>query len=196
MKLDDKSIINVALDFETLGVNSRAPIIQIGAVAFDNLALGETFESPVAPDFTKRVADMSTICWWQDQDLEARGVFKRKGYTQYKAVHKFSEWLAYLRTYPEDTFLTPSNGKKIRIFTWGHSDIIWLTTLFEDNGLSIEDYVPYRNLIDMRAVNQAFGINVEQARNAKPHDALEDAKFLAHFTRKYFWHLHNEVYFQ
>lgn len=71
------SMTHLMTDVETMGKNPNAPIVAIGAVLFDPVALelGETFYVQVSLEDAVRnggVMDASTVLWWLQQDEAAR----------------------------------------------------------------------------------------------------------------------------
>lgn len=62
------------LDLETLSSEPNAPIIQIGATAFDIRAgvVGPSLTISVRPDFRITPPSLSTVCWWLQQNEGAR----------------------------------------------------------------------------------------------------------------------------
>lgn len=68
--------MNVMLDLETLGFNSNAPILSIGAVEFDNYGLYRSFYVEIDLQSCLDAGlkpDASTILWWQGRDNFPRG---------------------------------------------------------------------------------------------------------------------------
>ena len=71
--------MEVMLDLETMGNGSRAAIIAIGAVAFDQTGVHDHFYSTVDLESSMRAGmecDASTIMWWMQQSEQARAAFK------------------------------------------------------------------------------------------------------------------------
>lgn len=67
---------DIMIDIETLSSSPRAAVIQIGACAF-NLRTGDigpTFSKMVKPDLKHTEISVSTVCWWLEQNEEARRV--------------------------------------------------------------------------------------------------------------------------
>ena len=64
----------VMLDLETLSAEPNAPIVQVGAVAF-NIRTGEigpSLKINVRPDFEKTPPSLSTVRWWITKEEDAR----------------------------------------------------------------------------------------------------------------------------
>ena len=88
--------MHVMVDLETMGTRPDAPIIAIGAVAFDAKAIHNEFY--VVVDLADSVAkgavmDPSTVLWWMKQSDEARSEFEREGRALGLALGMFREWI-------------------------------------------------------------------------------------------------------
>lgn len=89
---------DVMLDLETLGINSNAPILAIGAVYFnpESRRLGRTFYQAIeltsSLDSGAKI-DASTVIWWMQQSEEARKVFIDNTITLTQALTNFSDFL-------------------------------------------------------------------------------------------------------
>lgn len=73
----DRKRSDVMIDLETMGTNTCAPIVSIGAVFFspESEELGPTFYVPVnlrSSMLNGGIADGDTILWWLKQSKEAR----------------------------------------------------------------------------------------------------------------------------
>jgi exodeoxyribonuclease VIII len=88
--------MHIMIDLETMGNRPNAPIIAIGAVAFDANGIDREFYEVVDLDSAVRsgaVIDPSTVMWWLQQSDEARtSLFVMDGVTLSKALDKFSLW--------------------------------------------------------------------------------------------------------
>ena len=88
--------MHIMIDLETMGNRPNAPIIAIGAVAFDANGIDREFYEVVDLDSSVRsgaVIDPSTVMWWLQQSDEARAsLFVMDGVTLSKALDKFSLW--------------------------------------------------------------------------------------------------------
>ena len=88
--------MHVMIDLETMGTRPDAPIIAIGAVAFDEKAIHSEFY--VVVDLADSVAeggvmDPNTVLWWMKQSDEARAEFAREGQELGLALGMFREWI-------------------------------------------------------------------------------------------------------
>ncbi len=89
--------MKVMLDIETMGNNSNAPIISIGAVSFDDENVSDRFYTQVNLQSSidcGGIVDGSTVMWWLQQSEAARIAFKynEKAPHLCEALHKFSQW--------------------------------------------------------------------------------------------------------
>ena len=89
---------NVMVDLETMGTNSDAAIISIGAVKFDlkNQKITDRFDKVV--DLKSSMAaglkvDPDTITWWLQQSDEARAPFKQEATDLKEALQDFAIWI-------------------------------------------------------------------------------------------------------
>lgn len=175
---------DVMVDLETLGNNSRSPIIQIGVVGF-NIETGEVNE-PVKwctrPDLEKYEPDLSTIYWWMTQSEEARqSVFSHP-------VIPLSVALSHFNDYWEKCL--SADREKTRVWSMPASfDLVILENAFRTEGLKSPWY--YRGISCMRTLCALAGINKED-RVVPPieHDAGWDAYAQAQ-TACHAWHLLN-----
>ena len=88
---------NIMLDLETMGTESNAAIIAIGAVRFNEISIAQDrfyrvidLESSMGAGL---VTDASTIMWWMKQDDAARKEFFNGGVSLPQALIDFSHWL-------------------------------------------------------------------------------------------------------
>lgn len=91
-------MLDVMLDLETMGVESDAAIIAIGAVEFDmtTLELGQPFYAVV--DFKSSIQagcsiTPETVMWWMQQSDEARKAVHTGGIHLNTVLSGFSKWL-------------------------------------------------------------------------------------------------------
>lgn len=86
--------MHIMIDLETMGTRPDAPIIAIGAVAFDKERVHDEFY--IVVDLADSVAegaaiDPATVLWWMKQSDEARAEFGREGRALGLALGKFRE---------------------------------------------------------------------------------------------------------
>lgn len=179
-KSTDKVYHDVMLDIETLGTDTNAVVLSIGAVKFrldtrDNQdTLDDESRSFYAvldiEDQTRRgrKSDPNTIEWWQTQSRKARSVFNEEGEEVQGVVAALGSFLKNVRR------------------VWGNGNMFdnaIVQSLFDDYD---EDYpVHYTGDLDLRTLTYIFN-SIKKAikRTVRPsvkfkgtvHNALDDAK--------------------
>lgn len=87
----------VMIDLETMGTQSNAPIISIGAVEFDRTGIISEFYSVIdlksAVD-GGAVMDPRTVIWWMEQSDEARAALTGSGEPIERVLDRFAVWMA------------------------------------------------------------------------------------------------------
>ena len=168
-----RQMADVMLDLETMGTRPNAPIVAVGAVAFDmhTLELGERYYAVM--DLASSVAlgsviDASTVLWWLDQSDDARSSLTRGArYAASDLLNDFSVWLT--------NFSTDRESRRV----WGCGpdiDCVLLSEHYMKAGIE----VPWRfwNQRCYRTVKNLYP-NVEQDPRTGKHNAVEDAVFQA-----------------
>lgn len=87
---------HIMLDLETMGNGSNAAIIAIGAVRFNETALGEKYYQVVDLESSVNAGgkiDPSTVMWWMKQSDQARSALARPDNDLFVALMEFSVWL-------------------------------------------------------------------------------------------------------
>lgn len=166
-------MLHISFDLETLGSNSKAPIVQIGAVCF-NLEgkTSDQYESKIAlgKDFQKFQTDLSTIEWWIQQPNEVSAFVFDKDAIRVPllvALQSFSDWVKQL----------PGQKKKL----WSHATFDAPVLMNAYEVLGVKPSFHYRDFVDIRTLNFLTGHTAVVAREnfGLHHDALADAKFQA-----------------
>lgn len=155
---------NIMIDIETLGVRSSSVILSIGAVPFDNDAVGAGFYRRVDIQSCLDVGltvDASTIEWWMGQSDEARASFDEKGVPLRTALAQLSELF-------DDDELVWANGVNF--------DLPILENAYHACGLT----PPWKfcNTRDYRTVKNMFPKELLGSLRIEPvvaHNALGDA---------------------
>lgn len=166
---------DLMVDLETLGTESNAAIISIGAVMFDfEKGLGDTFYRVVNIESSLAhggAISGSTIRWWMTQSEEARNVFKERTQGIGIVLGEFSAWLSLQAS---SNLIDRDN---IRV--WGNGatfDNVILTNAYKQIG----EKRPwsYRGDMCYRTIKNLFpGVEVE--RVGTHHNALDDAIYQA-----------------
>lgn len=166
---------DIMLDLETLGTNSNAPIVSIGAVWFDLERLGTSFyvvlDLEEQVNYLRRKIDPKTIQWWMTQSEEARKVFAVETEDVYEGLEKFEQ------------FVGTSNPN-----IWGNGsdfDNILLGNLYDSLGYkkpwSYSKNRCYRTLKNLGIMTREPFPEFEGTQ----HDALADAKHQARCAQIY-----------
>lgn len=92
-------MLDVMTDLETMGMRASAPIIAIGAVAFDidTLTIGESFSTVVDLESSVRagaVIEASAVMWWMKKSDAARMAVAGGGKPIREALEAFTEFMA------------------------------------------------------------------------------------------------------
>ena len=159
---------NIMLDLETVGTKSNAPIIAIGAVAFDmkEQKLGEEFYMVVDLQSAVdggAVIDPKTFIWWMQQSYEARAAFNRPGSRLSIALLAF------------DTYVDQVCGRK-NAQIWGNGSDFDNVILREAYArLKMVEPWEFWNNRCYRTMKNIYP-NVPLERTGIAHNALHDAK--------------------
>jgi len=164
------------IDLETLGTNTDAPIISIGAAWFDipSRKIGETFylvlDVAEQMDSRKRFADASTIKWWMSQSDAAKNVFKDGARSSQEVLQLFRDWVM-------KTSGAGKNSKATRkCFPWGNGsgfDITLMESIFKS--YNIECPWLFYNIMDLRTYRRFVGNNKKVEKLGTDHNALDDS---------------------
>ena len=156
--------MNISFDLETLGNTSKAPIVQIGAVMFENNGhIVSTFERTIKVedlDNYNLETNYSTILWWLNQDSEAIaqvfGEYSIKTPLK-EALQDFKAWLG------SDDFNI-----------WSHATFDPPVLKENFKAVGIELPVHYRSFKDLRTLKELAN-NPEIKREGTHHVAIDDA---------------------
>lgn len=167
---------HIMFDLETIGSGSKAPIVQIAAVRFDEQGnvLAE-FNSRIkfGADFNSFETDIDTIEWWISQSKRAQEiVFNPKG------RNFLANALVEL-----NVFLSVYKDKRL----WSHAtfDPPILMNAYKTLGLST--VIKHKEFMDIRTLNFLSGGNVREEIPAREtfgehHDAIADCKYQAAYV--------------
>ena len=159
--------MNISFDLETLGNTSKAPIVQIAAVKFENNGkLIDTFSRTIIVEDLDNYdlePDYSTILWWLKQDKEAInqvfGEYSIK--TPLKpALVDFCNWL----------------GTKEDYNFWSHATFDPPVLKANFKAVGVELPIHYRSFKDLRTLKE-LAKNPVIKREGTHHVALDDALY-------------------
>lgn len=162
------------VDIETFATHHYAPIISIGAVAFDpyNFTRFEDMqEFYAAIDLTSNVRlgrqmDPDTVLWWLQPDQAAAHAEWRKTlkFELSIAMQGFQEWVYSL-----------GNDKDSVVWSYGSTfDLVILGTAFKQTG--IEQPWTYRTERCFRTL-RSLAPNAQVPQVGTTHNALDDARY-------------------
>lgn len=152
--------MHVMVDLETLGNGSSSVIIAIGAIAFTENELLDTFYKVVDPESCVKAGlqmDTSTVMWWMKQKPEARDAICQPGLELSQALEQLSIW------YPKGAYL------------WGNGatfDNVILDNAYKAIGIKPPwKYTAHRCY---RTIKNLFPVE-QPVFEGIPHNALYDA---------------------
>lgn len=150
----------IMVDIETLGTEPGAAIVSIGAVAFDNSGVTDTFEADVSlADCQARglEIDAETLSWWLNQPASAREQL-HGGIALERALRDFSQFV----------------GDDAEV--WANSpafDCVLLREAYSAVGLSCPwQYYAER---DYRTMRETLPEWPDREHDGVEHDGLDDA---------------------
>lgn len=160
---------HIAFDLETLGNSYNAPIVQIGAVKFDEEGVFDEFKQNIffidLESYNFQI-DYSTVLWWLSQSREAQdSIIDQSAAVSLKdALNAFGKWI----------------GDPDEYFYWSHAtfDPVILGNAYRK--LGIKNPISFRRQYDIRTLNYLAG-HVDIKNPGVSHDALDDAKHQANY---------------
>lgn len=166
---------NVTFDLETLGNNSKSPIIQIGAVKFlDDGTIIDKFLNTIKLESLSKYdfqIDYETINWWFNQSNEAiKSVFddSLEKVNIKEGLYNFQEWL----------------GKASEYRYWSHATFDPPILNYNFKAVNMKTPIPFRLHCDIRTLISLAG-KEEFKREGIHHNALDDCIFQANYISKY-----------
>lgn len=161
---------NVMIDLETMGKDSNAAIIAIGAVMFDpeQDILGETFYRVVSLEDSMRnggTVSASTIMWWMVQSEAVRmDIVSEKGNGIHAVLDGLSCWLDY-----------KTDGDRRNLRVWGNGaafDNVILANAYRNAEMNVPwEFWNDRCYRTMKSMHPSIQIE----RSGTHHNALDDA---------------------
>lgn len=175
---------DVSIDLETLGNRYNAPILSIGAVAFnrDNGKTGPTFYQEIDIDSAIKVGTVtgSTVAWWVAQSKDAKRLFDDNEQARAKKMHIASALLNFT------TFVRSLGAPR----PWGNGatfDITIIEHSIDKGTVGLEPPWVFWNIRDVRTVVDAAESLVGWRKDSVKrvgvhHNALDDATYQAHLV--------------
>jgi len=179
---------HISFDLETLGNNTEAPIVQIGACKFTNQGkITDKFLINIKPKSLEKYdfkVNYETLFWWSNQDVEAlKSVFgehlDNNRVSIDHALHEFTKWIKNPTQY----------------IYWSHATFD--PPILQNHYRKIvgSSPIPFRNFKDIRTLNylsKRLGITTNIERKGIHHNALDDAIFQKEYIFEYLKHFNNE----
>lgn len=176
----DMNLNDVSADCESLGTAYDAPIVAIGAIAFDRTTgkLGQQFyrEIELQSAINSGRVSASTLRWWISKSPRAKDVFAIKADQASLAtvLMDFSNWCR-------------SVGKGVpRVWARGPSqDITWIEHAMTVGGHGISPPWHYNNVRDVRTICELaleladFNSDSQVKPVGEAHNAVDDAVYQA-----------------
>ena len=167
---------DLMIDLETLGTNSDAPIISIGACFFDinSGEIGEKFDIDI--EWSSAMAfgtpSAQTIQWWMQQETEARLKAISGKIDLPSAIEYFTKFFE-------------ENGDKNTI-VWGNGSTFDIVIL--ENAYRAVGYEPpwkFWNVNDVRTIRRFSHIDMKKKsfpgiEHVALHDAIHQAEYVAY----------------
>lgn len=158
---------HVMLDLETMSSESNAAIVSIGAVVFDELTIGDTFQANIFLESEQRAGahiSADTIMWWMRQAEAARdAISSLRATSATDVLARFAIWL------------NPGYTKS-DVAIWGNGagfDNVVLSNAYARHNISRP--WSYRGDRCFRTIRQTFPDVVAPQFEGEKHRALDDA---------------------
>ena len=139
---------DISFDCESLGVDTDAPIISIGAVAFDRTTgkLGQTFYKEIGIDSAIKAGRVraDTLRWWINQSPQARVLLSKPDSEKPSLATVLLEFTTWAR----------GVGKGVpRVWAKGPAeDVAWLRTALRNGSHGLAEPWGYNNVRDVRTI--------------------------------------------
>ena len=171
---------DISFDCESLGTDTDAPIIAIGAVAFDRTTgkLGQTFYKEIGIDSAIKAGRVNadTLRWWINQSPQAKVLLSKPD----------SEKQGLATTLLEFTSWARGVGKGVpRVWAKGPAeDVAWLRTALRNGSHGLSEPWNYSNVRDVRTIielaEELAGFDQRSVGDVGvAHNALDDAIYQA-----------------
>lgn len=164
-KYIDNEVTPISIDLETLSLDPRAAVIDIGAV---NMATEDFFSIQIAPaQYTKHdnqgfVVDSATIQWHNEQHSWYLGQCDQSPFTPVEAIIALVQWL---RNQDEE--------KRLRLWMRGKdADYPWLCNMAK--ACQVTFPIPYYHVHCQRDITKLYSEYPKHKGGAK-HTAYQDA---------------------
>ena len=171
---------DISFDCASLGVDTDAPIISIGAVAFDRTTgkLGQTFHKEIGIDSAIKAGRVraDTLRWWINQSPQARVLLSKPDSEKPSLATVLLEFTTWAR----------GVGKGVpRVWAKGPAeDVAWLRTALRNGSHGLSEPWGYNNVRDVRTIIELAAELAGFEQNSVgdvgvAHNALDDAIYQA-----------------
>jgi len=171
---------DISFDCESLGTDTDAPIIAIGAVAFDRTTgkLGQTFYKEIGIDSAIKAGRVraDTLRWWINQSPQARMLLSKPDSEKPSLATVLLEFTTWAR----------GVGKGVpRVWAKGPAeDVAWLRTALRNGSYGLSEPWNYNNVRDVRTIlelaEELAGFDQRSVGDVGvAHNALDDAIYQA-----------------
>lgn len=169
-----KKQVHVMIDLETLGLQSNATVLSIGAVCFNSeVGVTDEFYAEIDPTTYPGVVDFGTLKFWF-KEVEQGSKVPINGTDSLNLVlMKLDEW-----------FHKISGGYSAEIVLWANGTDFDIPKLYHMYAAILKDpQWKYSNVRDARTLYKLFGAiyGIKPPENTKKHHALEDARWQANW---------------
>lgn len=171
---------DISVDLETLGTAFDAPVISIGAVAFDRTTgkLGQQFYKEVELNSAIKSGRVSasTLSWWINQSPRAKAIFTSKP-DQPSLATALLDFTTWCRATGNGVPRMWANGPA--------QDITWLEHAITVGSHGLSPAWHHSNVSDVRTIKllaleiAGFDANGEVEPVGEAHNALDDAVYQA-----------------
>lgn len=172
---------DISIDCETLGKDYDAPVIAIGARAFNKETgkLGPKFYAEVEIASALKIGrvDGSTIAWWIGQSTRAKAIFERPDKDKKSMATVLVEFMHWA--------ISGHNDGPLNVWANGiGQDVVWIERCFARGGYGLTLPWQYdmprdmRTLVDLATVVTGFDRS-KIASVGVEHNAVDDATYQA-----------------
>jgi len=166
--------MEITFDLETLSTTNQAPIVQIGAVAFEDMTIYDKFLRTIKIESLEGygfILDYRTIKWWLGQEKKAINsvFFTKEEVTLDTALNDFNIWYKNV--------LKNHSLKKIDLWSHATFDPPILMNNYKKVGLGPSMH--YRQFKDIRTLSGLANLPSKDRGNLIHHNALDDSIYQA-----------------
>ena len=195
---------HIMIDIETLGVKPSAPVLSIGAVAFDPehsgwmepvYHKGQPHSFAASVDLADALrygvgVEAGALRFWLGQEDEARAALTDGRYTDRSMIEALADLSRFVHSFSsESDEQIRTNGGPRDVYVWANSNKFDLG-LLEDKYVRTAMTVPWNYARDLNVRNMGwlcktlFGQDGKPERTELEHDPLQDAIYQARHVER------------